>query len=544
MSAPWGSPDPGDGRGREAAGPRDAGATHPVDVDRGDLGRDGVDPGAGAVLLTAVGVTKAYGGVPALTDGRITLRRGEVHAIMGENGAGKSTLMKILTGSETADSGEIVYRGQPFTYTRPHEIQAAGISIVYQEFNLLPDLTVAQNVYLGREPGSGLPGFISDRALRRRVEELFARIGVPVDPGRLVRDLSVAEQQMVEIAKALSHDCDVLILDEPTAALTDSEIDALFAVIRDLRSNGVAIAYISHRMSELARIVDRVTVMRDGAFVAEHRFADLHMDDLIREMVGREITNQYPPRPALDVGEPTLEVRGLSTSLLRDISFTAYRGQVLGIAGLVGAGRTELARAVFGADPRTSGTVLLHGRPVTIRAPHQAIAHGIGYVTEDRKNDGLMLELGIEQNILLASYPRFTRGGFVAERAAREAAGELVSRLRIKVAGLGQEAGTLSGGNQQKVVLAKWLCTRAEVLIFDEPTRGIDVGAKYEIYELILALVREGMTVIVISSELPEVLGITDRILVMAEGRITADLLTAETSQQEITQYAMNHLGS
>ncbi|MGC4153873.1 MAG: sugar ABC transporter ATP-binding protein [Propionicimonas sp.] len=499
----------------------------------------------GDVLLTATGVTKTYGGVAALTDGRITLRRGEVHAIMGENGAGKSTLMKILTGSETADSGEIVYKGRPFTHLRPHEVQAAGISIVYQEFNLLPDLTVAQNVFLGREPGFGLPGFISDRLVRRDVEALFERIGVTVDPSRLVRDLSVAEQQVVEIAKALSYDCDLLILDEPTAALTDSEIDALFTVIRDLRSKGVAIAYISHRMSELARIVDRVTVMRDGAFVAEHLLANLEMAELIHEMVGREITNQYPPRPSIEIGEKTLEVQGLSTpTLLKDISFSAYRGQVLGIAGLVGAGRTELARAVFGADPRSTGTVLLDGRPVSIRAPHQAIAEGIGYVTEDRKSDGLMLGLNVEQNVLLASYARFVQGGIVKERSARQAVSELVGKLRIKIAGLGQEAGTLSGGNQQKVVLAKWLCTQAKVLIFDEPTRGIDVGAKYEIYELIFELVREGMTVIVISSELPEVLGITDRILVMAEGRITADLVTADTTQHEITHYAMNHLGS
>ncbi|MGV9769444.1 sugar ABC transporter ATP-binding protein [Microbacterium sp. NPDC003461] len=498
----------------------------------------------GDVLLTAKGITKAYGGVQALSDGQLTLRRGEVHAVMGENGAGKSTLMKILTGSVSADSGEVVYKGEPLTATKPQDVRAAGISIVYQEFNLLPDLSVAQNVLIGREPASRIPGFISERTLRGEVEELFERIGVTVDPSRRVGELSVAEQQMVEIAKALSTSCELLILDEPTAALTDSEIDALFRVIRDLRAQGVAIVYISHRMSELVRIVDRVTVMRDGAFVAEHLLADLGMDQLIREMVGREISNQYPPRPPTDVGEATLEVRGLSTAgLLKDISFTARRGEVLGIAGLIGAGRTELARAVFGADPRTSGEVLLDGKALSIRAPHQAIAQGIGYVTEDRKSDGLMLELGVEQNILLAGYSRFSRAGFVRNRPARRAAEELVERLNIKLASLGQEAGTLSGGNQQKVVLAKWLCTRARVLIFDEPTRGIDVGAKYEIYELIFELVRQGMTVLVISSELPEVLGITDRILVMAEGRITADLVTAETSQQEITTFAMNHMG-
>ncbi|MGB4135119.1 MAG: sugar ABC transporter ATP-binding protein [Microbacterium sp.] len=497
------------------------------------------------VLLTARGITKSYGGVAALVDGQLTLRRGEVHALMGENGAGKSTLMKVLTGSVQPDAGEIVYKGEPLTATRPQDVSAIGISIVYQEFNLLPDLTVAQNVFIGNEPSSLFPGFISDRKLEQETVALFDRIGVTIDPRRRVSDLSVAEQQMVEIAKALSYDCDLLILDEPTSALSDSEIDALFRVIGDLRADGVAIVYISHRMSELARIVDRVTIMRDGAFVAEHPFAGLEMNQLVREMVGRELSNQYPPRPDLHVGEATLEVRGMSSpGKLHDISFTAHRGEILGFAGLMGAGRTELARAVFGADPHATGEVLLDGRPLRIRGPRHAIAEGIGYVTEDRKGDGLMLGASVRDNVILASFDQFSTAGFVRTGPANTVVQELVDRLNIKVSGPEQEVGTLSGGNQQKVVLAKWLATRAKVLILDEPTRGIDIGAKYEIYRLILGLAEQGITVIVISSELPEILGIADRILVMAEGRLVADLDAQHTSQQEITQFAMEHTGA
>jgi ribose transport system ATP-binding protein len=493
-------------------------------------------------LLEAIDICKAYSGVRVLKNVQLHIRRGEVHAIMGENGAGKSTLMKILTGVVKHDSGQIVYKGEPLRIQHPKDIQSLGIGIVYQEFNLLPELTVAQNIYIGREPSARLKGFINERLLNEDALSILKRLKLKINPRTLVSELSVAEQQMVEIAKTLSYNCELLILDEPTAALTESEIDTLFDVILDLKKQGVAIIYISHRMNELKRIVDRVTVLRDGLFIAEHLLRDTTVDLLIQEMVGRELTSKFPDRPDYTRGKKTLEIKSLSTKrLLKDINFEAFEGEILGIAGLMGAGRTELARAIFGADNMSSGEVWLNGEKLAINSPGQAIRHGIGYITEDRKKDGLMLSINIKDNIMLSNYDRYTAAGWVKEKEARKVSDHYIQRLGIKAVNWNQEVGNLSGGNQQKVVLAKWLCRHTNVLIFDEPTRGIDVGAKYEVYELMYELVKNGVTVIMISSELPEILGMSDRILVMAEGRITAELSAAEASQEMITNYAMNH---
>ncbi|GGG04009.1 sugar ABC transporter ATP-binding protein [Paenibacillus abyssi] len=495
----------------------------------------------GEMLLEAVDIYKSYSGVSVLRNVQLHIRRGEVHALMGENGAGKSTLMKILTGVVKQDSGQVRYKGQPLRIQHPKEIQRLGIGIVYQEFNLLPDLTVAQNIFIGREPGARLRGFISERQLNEDAAKILQQLKLKINPRMKVSELSVAEQQMVEIAKTLSYNCELLILDEPTAALTESEIDTLFDVIHDLKAQGVAIIYISHRMNELKRIVDRVTVLRDGQYISEHLFQDTTVDKLIQEMVGRELTSKFPGKPDYSRGKKTLEVKNVSTKqLLRNISFEAYEGEILGIAGLMGAGRTELARAIFGADRMVTGEIWIQGKKVAIQTPAEGIRHGIGYITEDRKKDGLMLSINIKDNIMISNYDKYSTAGWVKENEAKRVTDHYITRLGIKAVNRNQEVGNLSGGNQQKVVLAKWLCRHTNILIFDEPTRGIDVGAKYEVYELMYELVLNGVTVIMISSELPEILGMSDRILVMAEGRITADLSAEDADQEKITHYAMN----
>lgn len=492
------------------------------------------------VLLEAREICKSYNGVGVLHNVRLTVRKGEVHALMGENGAGKSTLMKILTGAVKQDSGQVIYRGQELHIRHPMEIRNHGIGIVYQEFNLLPQLTVAQNIFIGREPGSRLKGFINERKLIAEARAILQRLQLNIDPQAMVSELSVAEQQMVEIAKSLSYSCELLIMDEPTAALTDSEIDTLFGVIADLRAQGVAIIYISHRMNELNRIVDRVTVLRDGQFVAEHRLKETTEDQLIQQMVGRQLVSKFPDKPDYTRGEAMLEIKRLQRrGVLNDISFTAYRGEILGISGLMGAGRTELARAIFGADPIDAGEIAVGGRKTVVNSPQAAIRVGIGYITEDRKKDGLMLPLSIKENIIVASYDELSSIGWMKEKKAETVSDHFMRRLGVKAVDRNQTVAHLSGGNQQKVVLAKWLCRNAKIVIFDEPTRGIDVGAKYEVYQLMYELVLGGAAVIMISSEMPEILGMCDRILVMAHGRITADLPAAEADQETIARYAM-----
>lgn len=497
----------------------------------------------GEYLLETQGISKSFSTVKVLEDINFKIRKGEIHALLGENGAGKSTLMKILTGVLEADKGTILYRGKPLKIVHPREIHEYGIGIVYQEFNLLPDLTVAENIFIGREPQMSLKGFINDSKLNKEAAQLLERLNCSsISPTRKVGTLSVAEQQMVEIAKALSSNCELLIMDEPTAALTDSEIDILFDIVRKLKHEGVAIIYISHRMSDLDAIVDRVTVLRDGKLISEHEYDSSIKDLLIQEMVGRELTQKFPPRPDYKRGKKTLEVKGLNiANTLYDINFDAYEGEILGIAGLMGAGRTELARAIFGADKIDSGEIRINGTVKHITSPYKAISEGVGYITEDRKKDGLMLEQTLRGNISIASLDKFCKGGFVKDGLVDEAVEQYIRKMRIKTRGMDQLVKTLSGGNQQKVVVAKWLCRESEILILDEPTRGIDVNAKYEIYELMYQLILQGVTIIMISSELPEVIGMSDRVLVMCEGRMTGELGREELEQDRILKYAMAH---
>ncbi|MGW9827643.1 ribose transport system ATP-binding protein [Brevibacterium pityocampae] len=494
-------------------------------------------------LLELPGISKSFPGVRALDDVQLTLHGGEVLGLIGENGAGKSTLMKILSGIHPPDAGRIAINGRQVEILTPKAAETLGVSIIHQEFNLAADLSVAQNIFLGREPRS-LGMFVSDATLNRRAAALLERVGVDLDPRTRVGDLTVAGQQMVEIAKALSVQSDILIMDEPTAALNDAEVAALHDIIRGFVSPTTGVIYISHRMEELKRITDRITVLRDGQYIDTVDTPDTELRTVIAMMVGREITAAEEPAPAhIDAAAPpALEVEGLSTKrLLRDVSFSVRRGEILGFAGLMGAGRTEVARAVIGADPHTAGTIRLDGTPVRLASPAAAAAAGIGYLSEDRKHLGLFLDRSVADNIALSSLPKLSTAGFVRTGAIRAAALSAVDTLRIKTPSIGQQVKNLSGGNQQKVVTGKWLLHDSGVLIFDEPTRGIDVGAKEEIYALLQSLAEQGKAIIVISSELPEVLRLCHRVAVMSEGRLAGTLDAAEASQESIMELATAH---
>jgi len=483
-------------------------------------------------------ISKQYPGVRALDDVSLTVYEGEVHALLGENGAGKSTLMKILAGAETKDSGEILLSGQRVHIDSPQKAMSLGISIIYQEFNLVPYLSAGENIFLGREPRALLPGFVDFRTLYRRSQEVLDRLGVRLDARAPVYRLSVAQQQMVEIAKATSKQARIIIMDEPSATLTEHELQALFNLIRQLKANGVSIVYISHRLEEVFEICDRATIMRDGRVIATEPVANLTRDQIIRLMVGRELKEAIP-KVAAETGPPALSVNHLNRrGVLHDISFEVRQGEILGLAGLVGAGRTETARAIFGADPIDGGTIEVFGKPVRIRSPQDAIHHGIGLVTEDRKQQGLVLGMAVRENNTLAHLDALATLGFIRTREERQVAERYRSNLGIKTPSVEQVTQNLSGGNQQKVVLAKWLFTGSKILIFDEPTRGIDVGAKSEIYKLMNALAAQGVAILMISSELPEVLGMSDRILVMHEGRIMGELSRAEATQEKIMHLA------
>ena len=492
------------------------------------------------ILLQMNHIGKSYSGNVVLRDISIGFRGGEVHALMGENGAGKSTLVKIITGVVHPETGDMVYDGKPLVISHPKEMFELGIGIVYQEFNLMPDLTVAQNIFIGREPQKKGIGFLDDKKTDQDAQAILSELECNIDPRKKVEELSVAQQQMVEIAKSLSYNCRVLIMDEPTAALTDNEIEILFRIIRKLKEKGVAIIYISHRMSDLDAIVDVVSVLRDGDLISTRKYSPDIKDLLITEMVGRDLTQQFPPKPDYSRGNVVLEVKGLNSGdRLKNVSFKAYKGEILGVVGLMGAGRTELMRAVCGSYYKNSGVVLLDGKQITIKSPQDAIKNGIAYLTEDRKKDGLFLGLSIRENVISASYDSFSVHSFLDDRRAEREVDKYTKRMSIKMHHSSQLVGTLSGGNQQKVMVAKWLCNRAKVLIFDEPTRGIDVKSKYEIYELMYELVMEGVTIIMISSEMPEVLGMSDRILVMSEGRITGEFMKEEATQEKILSCAM-----
>ncbi len=491
-------------------------------------------------LVVMEEIEKTFPGVHALDQAHFELRAGEVHALVGENGAGKSTLMKVLAGVYAKDAGRILYRGAEVEIPNPRAAQTLGISMIHQELNLMPHLTLAQNIFVGREPRQGVRFILDEKEINAKTQALFDSMRLRLDPRTRVADLTVATQQMVEIAKALSFDSQVLIMDEPTAALTEAEIEELFRIIRELRGRGVGIVYISHRLEELKQISDRITVMRDGRFVGTEDAQAIPIERIISMMVGRTIYESKPETPERPSDEIVLEARNLNRGqVIKDVSFQLRRGEILGFAGLMGAGRTEVARAIFGADPLDSGEIYVHGKKVAIKHPRDAVRHGIGYLSEDRKRYGLALGMDVEANIVLAAFKKFLgKLGVVNSKQTRATGQHYVEMLSIKTPSLQQRVKNLSGGNQQKVVIGKWLTADTDVLIFDEPTRGIDVGAKSEIYHLLNSLTKEGKSIIMISSELPEVLRMSHRIVVMCEGRITGELAAAEATQERIMTYA------
>lgn len=482
-------------------------------------------------LLEMRGIVKSFPGVKALRGVDLHLRAGEVLALLGENGAGKSTLMKVLGGAHLADEGTIALDGTVATFRSPQDARKAGIAVIYQEFNLVPALTAAENIFLGQEKTRG--GLIAKQEERQRAAELFKRLGVEIDLDIPCRRMTTAQQQLVEIAKALASDAKILVMDEPSAALTSHEVTRLFGVIRDLTARGIGIIYISHRLEEIFTIAQRVTVLRDGASVGERPIGDLTRNALIELMVGRELKNEFPSRQVA-IGKPRLEVTGLSRGrAVQNVSFQVRAGEILALTGLVGSGRTEAVRLIFGADARDAGKVVLDGKELHVRSPREAIAAGIGLLTEDRKLQGLVLGHSVRDNFALPNLARLSKFGLVKKSEEREEFAQYVASLKIKIPHQEQKAKNLSGGNQQKVVLAKWLARNCDLLIFDEPTRGIDVGAKYEIYLLMNELVAQGKSIIMISSELPEVLGMADRILVMHQGHLVGEIADAKSATQE-----------
>jgi ribose transport system ATP-binding protein len=489
-------------------------------------------------LVSMDRISKRYPGVLALDNAKFDLKPGEVHALVGENGAGKSTLVKILSGIATQDSGSILLEGKPIELNGPRSAQDLGISIIHQELNLMPDLTIAQNVFIGREPRK-FKFILNDGGLAEEVRKIFKQLHLDLDPNRKVQGLSVAQQQMVEITKALTFNSKVLIMDEPTAALTNSEISELFSVIKGLRSNGVGIVYISHRLEELKQISDRITVMRDGKYVDTIETKEASIDHIISLMVGRTIFQEAPYIPSGSEKPVVMEVKNLNNGrFVRDVSFKLRKGEILGFAGLIGAGRTEVLRTIFGADRAVSGEIFINNKKVSINSPQDAVKYGIGYLSEDRKQLALALNLDIEANTVLGVYKKFARFGLTLGRNIQAAAERQVKNLSIRTPSTKQRVGNLSGGNQQKVAIGKWLTTNSEIIIFDEPTRGIDVGAKSEIYKLMNQLIDQGKSIIMISSELPEILRMSHRILVMCEGKITGELQNKDANQESIMALA------
>ncbi|MFQ5603001.1 MAG: sugar ABC transporter ATP-binding protein [bacterium] len=490
------------------------------------------------LILRMQNIQKIFPGVVALDRVHFELRKGEVHILLGENGAGKSTLMKILSGAYKKTSGQIFLEGCETEIHHPKHALALGISIIYQEFNLIPHLSAGENIFLGREP-MVFSGIIDQQSLFDSAQKILDELGVAINARQVVKNLGVAQQQMVEVAKALSLDAKILIMDEPTSALTEHEIKELFAAIRRLRSKGVSIIYISHRLEELFEIGDRVTVLRDGRYVGSHEISVVDKPALIRMMVDRELKEKFA-KQKVTRGEEILRAEHLyRKGVLQDINIRLHRGEILGIAGLLGSGRTELARALFGVDKIDSGKIFVKQKAQQIKSPRHAINLGMGFLTEDRKNQGLVLVLSVKQNICLPSIEQLVRFGVVREKEEAQLASRYVKELRIKTPGLNQQVLFLSGGNQQKVVLSKWLCCQADIFIFDEPTRGIDVGSKVEIYQLMNQLTANGVAIIMISSELPEILGMSDRILVMNQGRIRGEFLREEASQEKILRCAL-----
>lgn len=505
----------------------------------GDLIQDGTNASK-SVILEMRDIDKKFPGVHALKKCNFELREGEVHALVGENGAGKSTLVKVMTGIYNDYTGSYKLFGEDVHFNDVSDAQKAGISIVHQELNMMNDLTVAQNVFIGRE-SEGF--FCSDKTINKKCEELIKDFGIDVKPTDLLKNLSVAKAQMVEIARAMSFESTkVLIMDEPTASLSDAECLELFEKIEKLKANGVSIIFISHRLGEIKRIADRVSVMRDGEYIDTKYVADCEIKDIIRMMVGREILEEPKQKSNVPSNAPViLEVKNLKSSKVKDVSFKLKKGEILGFAGLVGAGRTETMRLLCGADEMDSGEIFIQGKKVHITHTSDAINNGIGYLSEDRKRYGLVLGLNITDNTVLSSYDKVTKGIFVDEKKSKNVSEEYVKKLRTKTPGVGQLVKNLSGGNQQKVVIAKWIFRNVDILIFDEPTRGIDIGARAEIYNLMNELVKEGKSIIMISSDLTEVLKMSDRIVVMCEGRVTGEIGIEEANQETIMTFATKH---
>ena len=483
------------------------------------------------------GIDKSFGTNQVLKNAGFFLKDGEIHALMGENGAGKSTLMKILTGVYTRDAGTVLVDGQEVVYKSPQEAEKAGIVFIYQEINSLFDLTVEENLFMGKEITKGF-GICDKKAMRAKAREVMDKMGVNIDVGATMSDLSVGQQQMVEICKALMADAKVLIMDEPTAALTQSETEVLFEVINSLRAKGVSIVYISHRMEEIFELCDRITILRDGQYIGTEYIKDITMDDVVQMMIGREIGERYPKREC-KIGGEVLRVEGLShEKYFKDVSFTVHAGEVLGVSGLMGAGRTEIMHAIFGNMPITGGKIIIDGFEHRIRDPRQAIAAGIGFITEDRKTEGLLLEKSISENIEICNLGKTSVKGVRNPKMRAELVKKGIEEFRIRCFGPDHECHNLSGGNQQKVVLAKWIYTDPKILILDEPTRGVDIGAKKEIYSVINDLAARGVAVIMVSSELPEVLGMSDRIMVVHEGHVTGIIDAATADQAKVMTLA------
>ena len=486
-------------------------------------------------ILEMNNITKLYPGVVALDDVSLKVKKGSVHAIVGENGAGKSTLIKTLAGAIQPDGGHIVLEGEKYDSFNPQQAIAKGIGVVYQEFNLIPQLTVTENIFFKRELKKGI--FLDAEKMNRLAKEKMDELGLDINVKKKVADLSVAYQQLVEITKIVSQDARVIVMDEPSAPLTNQELTHLYRLINNLKEKGVTIIYISHRLEEIFEICDQVSVMRDGKHVITMDVKDTDQRALIAYMVGREMTDVYPKRES-SIGETILKAEHLYNEKLRDVSFELKSGEVLGIAGLVGAGRTELARAIFGADHLIDGKITYKGKEVKIKRPNQAISMGIGLVPESRKEQGVLLHMSVEENICYADYPEYTRGIVLKEKELKASVNDYIEKIHIKTPSPKQLVQNLSGGNQQKVVVAKWLATHSDIIIFDEPTRGIDVGAKHEIYELVNELVAEGKSIIMISSEMPELIGMSDRMLVMCEGRMVGELSKEEFEQAKILELA------
>ena len=492
----------------------------------------------GETILKMQGIQKHFSGVHALKGVNFELRAGEVHALMGENGAGKSTLIKVLCGIHKRDGGTIEYLGREVNFANIAESQADGISVIHQELNMMNHLTVAQNMFIGREPKKGI--MIDDRKMVEDSKALFERIGVKIDPTVKLGTLTVGKQQMVEIAKAISRDCKLLVLDEPTAALTQPEVEELFKIMRELQEKGIGMIYISHRMDEINRISDRVTVMRDGEYVDTVNTADVTKDDIVKMMVGRAVFGDKKPCSACPADAPVvLEVKNLNAGKeVKNVSFQLRTGEILGFAGLMGAGRTEVARALYGADPKQTGEIYINGKLVNIKTPEQAVKNGICYLSEDRKRFGLMLMKSVTENSAIASMDHYVHNGWINDKEMASVSAEANAKLRTKTPSMEQLLKNLSGGNQQKVIIARWLMKDSDIFIFDEPTRGIDVGAKSEMYALMEDLASKGKSVIMISSELAEIQRLSDRVIVMCEGRITGELDIADATQEEIMKYA------